>query len=151
MNIVYRGYQIVSLKKQDVVSRRIGRYSIDDSHELLHIGKELVNGYKDTMNEKLSVLLDHEDGVVDGELLEAFSFPKIDAEVFISHSQADVELSTMLAGRLKRDLDITFFVDSNVWGYRDKMIEVLAQCSKGSDDNESKGRLRIAAHLEKLI
>ena len=148
---MYRGYQIISLTKENIISRRIGRYSIDDSHELLRTGKELVNGYKDTMDETLSVLLEHEDGVIDGERLAALWFPNYDAEVFISHSHSDKELATLLAGRLKRDLGIVSFVDSNVWGYRDALIETLRRFCKVDNDNDIQERMKISAHVDCML
>lgn len=146
---MFRGFQITSLKKEDIVSFHKGVCSQIETQELLKIGRELFKDYKDTLNQDLLASLKTEDGMIDGEQLESFGFPKFDAEVFISHSHADTELATLLAGRLKRDLDITSFVDSNVWEYRDRLIEMLARFS--NCDSTKDGGMAIAAHVDCML
>ena len=54
-------------------------------------------------------------------------FPKIDADVFISHSHKDAELAKSFADWLYDSFGIKAFIDSCVWGYAD---ELLAQIDK---------------------
>lgn len=148
---MYRGYQIISLKKESIVSSRHGRYRIDDSFELLGVGERLAKDYKDTFDRTLAALSECKDGLIDGAKLADLWFPRIEAEIFISHSHADAELATLFAGRLKRDLGITCFVDSNVWGYRDKLIDLLVQFCKYDEDSAYKGVIKTAAHVDCML
>lgn len=61
-------------------------------------------------------------GVIDGCKLEADWFPKVQADVFLSHSHKDEELAIKLAGWLYDKFKLTTFIDSCIWGYSDNLI-----------------------------
>ena len=50
-------------------------------------------------------------------------FPKVTADVFISHSHKDKKLAIGFAGWLKDKLGISSFIDSCVWGYSDELLK----------------------------
>lgn len=62
---------------------------------------------------------------VDGELraseIEKDWFPSFKADVFLSHSHKDEKSVIALAGLLK-DIGLTAFIDSCVWGYADNLL-----------------------------
>lgn len=62
-------------------------------------------------------------GVVDGTKLENIWFPKIKADIFISHSHNDHSLVLALAGWLNHNFGLDCFIDSCVWGYVDELLE----------------------------
>lgn len=59
-----------------------------------------------------------------GELMEDW-FPQIKADVFISHSHADVKLAKSLKRWLKDELGLKAFIDSTVWGYSDDLLKKI--------------------------
>lgn len=63
--------------------------------------------------------------VADGTKLEDDWFPKINADIFISHSHRDKELVFALAGWLHKEFGVDCFIDSCVWGYIDKLLEKI--------------------------
>ena len=65
------------------------------------------------------------DGTIDGSGLQEHWFPKIDAEVFISHSHADTDLAKALAGWLYYHFSLTSFIDSCVWGYSEDLLRSI--------------------------
>ncbi len=52
-------------------------------------------------------------------------FPRVKADVFISHSRKDEELAIGLAGWLKEKLGVSSFIDSCVWGYSPELLKKL--------------------------
>ena len=64
-------------------------------------------------------------GIADGTKIEKDWFPQIDADIFISHSHADEPLAKGLAGWLYVNFGLKCFVDSCVWGYCDKLLEMI--------------------------
>lgn len=61
-------------------------------------------------------------GYINGTLLEESWFPKIDADIFISHSHQDESLAIKFGGWLWRNFKIKAFIDSCVWGHADKLM-----------------------------
>src|ERR1700742_144386 len=55
-------------------------------------------------------------GAVDGSKLQEYWFPSLKADVFISHSHADIKQAVALSGWLS-DMGVSSFIDSAVWGY----------------------------------
>ena len=52
-------------------------------------------------------------------------FPKVEADIFISHSHNDKNIADALGGWLKDKYDLSCFIDSNVWGYADHLLKHL--------------------------
>jgi len=52
-------------------------------------------------------------------------FPKIEADIFISHSHKDLELAKNLAYWLEDTFRLKSFIDSDVWRYGDDLIKIL--------------------------
>lgn len=90
------------------------------------VGRSFVDQYKRKTTE-LQRTLDFTtvSNVLDGNEIEEVWFPKIDSQVFISHSHADTGLAFTLSGWLKTKFGISSFIDSAVWGYRGDLISKL--------------------------
>lgn len=56
-------------------------------------------------------------------------FPKIECDVFISHAHSDKSLANAFAGWLYKNFNISSFIDSNVWGYIDTLLNMLNEYS----------------------
>jgi hypothetical protein len=74
---------------------------------------------------RASLLKNFKDGVVNAAELEKDWFGEVKADVFISHSHADLGLATKLASILENTLGLTTFVDSHVWGYSDELLKII--------------------------
>lgn len=56
-------------------------------------------------------------------------FPKVECNVFISHSHGDKRLANAFAGWLYENFNIISFIDSNVWNYIDTLLNMLNEYS----------------------
>jgi hypothetical protein len=65
------------------------------------------------------------DGLLDATKLGENWFPRINADVFISHSHADRDLALGFAGFLADKFDLTSFIDSCVWGFGDELLKAI--------------------------
>lgn len=63
--------------------------------------------------------------IPDGTAIQDDWFPEMDADIFISHSHKDVELAQGLAGWIYKTFELRCFIDSNVWGYADHLLEQI--------------------------
>ncbi len=97
---MYRGYQYEATK-------------VDD--ELIRLAKNSYDRHKGIVKESLRGYL-QENGALSGTKMMDDWFPKVECEVFISHSHADLNKTLTFAGWLYKHFGITSFVDSCVWG-----------------------------------
>ena len=66
-----------------------------------------------------------ENDKIDGTKMQENWFPKVDADIFISHSHKDENLAKGLAGWLYKEFGLEAFIDSCVWGYaNDLLLEI---------------------------
>ena len=63
--------------------------------------------------------------IPDGTAIQDDWFPEMNADIFISHSHKDVELAQGLAGWIYKTFGLKCFIDSNVWGYADHLLEQI--------------------------
>lgn len=64
-------------------------------------------------------------GRLDGQMMEADWFPKVNADVFLSHSHGDRCKTLALAGWLSEKCGVRAFVDSAIWGLADDLLKEL--------------------------
>ncbi len=87
-------------------------------------GLEFKNLYykdKDSIRERLDKYV-CDKGYINATLLEESWFPKIEADVFISHSHIDESLAIKLGEWLWKNFKIKAFIDSCVWGHADELM-----------------------------
>lgn len=65
------------------------------------------------------------DGVIDGSIMQSNWFPKVEADVFISHSHKDEKRAIALAGWLYKKFGIKSFIDSCIWGYSNDLLKLI--------------------------
>jgi len=63
------------------------------------------------------------DNKLDGNSIKNQWFPKVKADVFISHSHNDEKQAIALSGWLKRNFGLDSFIDSLVWDYAPDLID----------------------------
>lgn len=74
------------------------------------------------IKKKLESCINYDKHYIDGDRLEKELFKEINADVFISHSHADEKLAIAISGWLKKEMELTAFVDSCVWDYVDETL-----------------------------
>lgn len=79
------------------------------------IGKNLMRDFRNNISGSIETYL-KVNGHVDANELSDNWFPKVDADIFISHSHADEDLALILAGWIFETFELKSFIDSTVWG-----------------------------------
>ena len=95
-----------------------------DFEKLQEIGSESFSNQREKIIEKISSFANG-DGFLDGSKMQANWFPKIKADIFISHSHKDEALALALAGWLGKTFGLTAFIDSYVWGYANELLKII--------------------------
>jgi len=119
---MYRGFNLLLEKNF---------FSGDYFKRLQKVGLESLSCQKTTIVEKINSFV-RVGGSLDGSMMKANWFPKIEADIFISHSHKDEELALALAGWLRETFGLTAFIDSCVWGYANELLKMIddAYCYK---------------------
>lgn len=114
-----------------------------DSNEMsldsyYNYGEEMLNSNTTKVqNDLKSYICEAE--YLDGSLMQKTWFPQVNANIFISHSHKDERLIVSLAGWLYKELEITSFVDSSIWGYAEDLLKIIDKeyCVKSQDADGS--------------
>lgn len=114
---------------------------IDDKENLfkdyVEKGKTHVKNQKRIVESSLEKYLNGD--VLDGTGIGDDWFPEIEADIFISHSHANVDLANGLAGWLHEKFNLKCFIDSNVWGYADNLLEMINEEYSDKRPSENNG------------
>lgn len=86
-------------------------------------GKSHLNNQKIKYQCELEEYIENEN--IDGTKIQDLWFPQINADILISHSHIDKDIACALAGWLHKTFDLNCFIDSNVWGYSEKLLEKM--------------------------
>lgn len=87
-------------------------------------GQKVFADYENTVKETLKDYALNE-GVLDGSKMQSNWFPKVDADIFISHSHKDEKRAIALAGWLYETFGIKAFIDSCIWGYSNDLLRLI--------------------------
>ncbi len=106
-----------------------------DFPELCEVDRDTIFGWRkqgveiqEKCSREIKVKLEEfvsKDGILNGEKLQEIWFPSIEADVFISHSHADLDLALVLAGGLNKMFNLKCFVDSFVWGHSEDLLRII--------------------------
>lgn len=110
---MYRGFKL-----------KLGALPEQESADFYRIGSNLFAEQKKVVKSSLDSLV-LEDGSLSAAVLQEQWFPKLAADVFISHSHRDENQALILAGYLHKYLCITSFIDSVVWGYGGDLLKEI--------------------------
>ena len=136
---MYRGFNIIN-----VLFRNDNGIFID--------GESIVNDYKELIASKIdSFVLNN--GKIDGIKMQSTWFPKINADVFISHSHQDERLAIALAGWLKSRFGLNAFIDSCVWGYSNDLLKQIDEehCKTGDSLYSYDSRNYSTSHVHMML
>lgn len=93
-----------------------------DFDYLLYCGEEVFADFSNSIEPRVSRYI-KPNGHLDAGLLQGDWFPKIKADVFISHSRKDKDLAIALSGFLNEEFGLKAFVDSTIWHNVEKLQE----------------------------
>lgn len=94
----------------------------------IDIAKREQKSYQKRLDSEIpeKIIKKFKDGeALNGDLILKTWFPKFNVDVFISHSHDDTNLANAFAGWLFEKFEIKSFIDSNVWGYIDSLLDIL--------------------------
>ncbi|WP_433863024.1 hypothetical protein [Sphingobacterium thalpophilum] len=138
---MYRGFELKNLK-EDFFGERY--------HSYLDIGHEIFNKQKKEVKKTLNDFVNH-DGSLDGEKMKSNWFPKMEANIFLSHSHSDEELIVAFAGWLKKHFDLKAFIDSCVWGYFMELQRDIDNRFRGNGKLDYNKVLYVASHVNMML
>ena len=118
---MFAGFNLDLSKNQDDCGKKI----IDFSYYRYQGEKHLNSQKADYENKLIEYVIYGTEGIVDGTKLQDDWFPEIEADIFISHSHKDLELAQGFAGWLNSKFGLKCFIDTNVWGYADKLLDKI--------------------------
>lgn len=91
---------------------------IYDRDSYVNYGKKLLFQDGIEIRDSIEKCINEDNGDIhiDVEKLKKLYFPKIKADIFLSHSHKDIELVNFFVGYMQNHFKKKVFVDSNVWG-----------------------------------
>lgn len=95
--------------------------------------KNKINRYKSNLEKYVKT------GTINGSKLQNDIFPTVDADIFISHSHKDKDLANALAGWINEKFRLKVFIDSNVWGYAQELLEDINSVYSNKRENDNGG------------
>lgn len=104
-------------------------YKENGENHLRCSSKEIKKKLKQFVNKK----------TIDGSKLQNAWFPEIEADIFISHSHKDRELANALAGWINSNFGLKVFIDSNIWGNINTLLEEINSKYSGKHRDPSSG------------
>lgn len=109
------------------------KFEFDEYNKSFYdIGLELYEDDRSQIEEDLGKFALSQD-TLDGDAIMSNWFPKIQADIFISHSHADEKYVITLAGFLNKKFGLRSFIDSCVWGSSVELLKEIDNrfCSTG--------------------
>lgn len=126
---LYRAYQYVN---------DLNVYFGSQLEHYFEIGNAIYNQQKATIEKSLKDFYIDGDKINGKELKEKW-FPKVEADVFLSHSHKDEKTIIALAGFLHEVFHIKSFIDSTVWGYANDLQKLIDE-KHCLSDNPNRGK-----------
>lgn len=119
---MYAGFKLEALKFKNFTS------SISTQERRLTKKKEIESRLKEYVVDNTTV---------NATEIQNDWFPQVKANVFLSHSHADIESVTLLADFLEEKFGLNCFIDSYVWGYFNNLINLLLEGEELTIENVS--------------
>ncbi|EOU2112668.1 hypothetical protein [Clostridium perfringens] len=109
-------YKCYKLKFDEQLEELINDYA--------EIGRKLMEEKRANIYSKLESYL-RDDNSIDFTALQDDWFPTVNADIFISHSHADIKAVNALAGWFKEKFNVDVFIDSYIWGYCNDLLKEI--------------------------
>ena len=122
-------------------------FKIDSQENLINFSDYVIQGKNHLDSSKADVERNLKEIVIngteslDGSSIQGEWFPEINADIFISHSRDDADLANGIAGWINSNFNLHCFIDSNVWGYSDELLENLNSRYSNKRPNSNGGYL----------
>ncbi len=115
-------------------------------------GEKLYSSYWEAVRPALSNFI-QKDKSLDGGAIQNAWFPKIKADVFISHSHDDLETAVFFAGWLKEAFGLNAFIDACVWGHCDELLKEIDRihCKTGPNLYSYELRNHSTSHVHMML
>lgn len=113
---MYKGFNLKLNNGSD-----FNNFLIDNYKEY---GKEICKEKRTNTIESLDKYIG-KDGQLNCSALKDDWFPKIESNIFISHSHDDEDLAASLAGWFHKEFKLESFIDSYVWGYCNDLLREI--------------------------
>ena len=91
----------------------------------IDVGKKHLGDAPGKVHQELEDMVLKGTDIPDGVAIQDDWFPEINADIFISHSHGDCDLANGIAGWMNKEFGLRCFIDSNVWGYSNELLEKL--------------------------
>lgn len=116
---MYRGYNLKLEKNESQAFLNV------TDRDLEEYEKEM-DGLKGNLKDKLNkeITLSNDDNLNGSKIINDW-FPNYTADIFISHSHNDIRTAKRLACWLKKEFNLTAFIDSTVWGNNNDLLRVI--------------------------
>ena len=88
------------------------------------IGKILFNDQRNIIKSDLEEFKNMEGQLLGNQIIKEW-FPKIKADIFLSHSHQNKDFVIGFAGWLYEEFELTSFIDSTVWGYANDLLKII--------------------------
>lgn len=126
--------------------------TVEKDDSLIKIADSLYSDFESTIFESLEPYT-NPDGVLNGEEIQKSWFPEVQADVFLSHSRADVDTAKTLAGWIYDNFGLITFIDSCVWNHADTLINAIDRkfCIKPNGYYDYDQRNRSTSHIHMML
>lgn len=116
---MYKGYNLKLEKNEPQAFLNV------TDRDLEEYEKE-IDGLKGNLKDKLNkeITLSNDDNLNGSKIINDW-FPNYTADIFISHSHNDIRTAKRLACWLKKEFNLTAFIDSTVWGNNNDLLRVI--------------------------
>ena len=99
-------------------------------------GKKLLDSLKSEVTNSLFKAIDSTQSIIDAQDIENIWFPRIECNIFISHSHKDIESIISFVGWLYAKYGIVSFVDDGIWeNYNDLRIKLFNKIFQDFEDD----------------
>lgn len=96
--------------------------------------------------ERIKVAYDSTD-YIDGSALQDYFFPGVKADIFLSHSRADIGLAQKIGGFFYRNYGVEVFIDSEVWKHADVLVSFLIDKYAAEEDPDQVPKITSHVHM----
>lgn len=157
--LMFRAFNLINISDKS--------FGQDRNNTLYRHYQELGNDYfckqkgKENLKKVTNFVSDYmHDKHLNADLMQQDWFPKINADIFLSHSHADENLAVALAGFLYKNFGLHTFLDSKLWSYMDEKSKDIINyaCSPTCDygfsssfDRDCKNVREVTAHMNMML